>query len=181
VETLQLPALRSFLSGEHPANELSLSSLNLAVSQSVSLGADVYYSLTVTVVFLWGALSDERMGLSFVYAAGPRQRSLSRVPSPLGLVTIFYCLIFETSLFVSSYDSQGHGAGIRLRLPAGFGYSLYRHGEDPTDNIVSQFLYCCFGRLPSESPDIFDVFTGSYQATHVPSRDRCIATVLYAI
>jgi hypothetical protein len=29
-------------------------------------------------------------------------------PSPLGLATIFYCLKFETSLFVASYDSQGH-------------------------------------------------------------------------
>jgi hypothetical protein len=34
-------------------------------------------------------------------------------PSPVGLVTIFYCLRFETSLFVTSYDSQGHGRGIR--------------------------------------------------------------------
>jgi hypothetical protein len=31
---------------------------------------------------LWGALSDERTGLSFVYAAVPRQRSLSRVRVP---------------------------------------------------------------------------------------------------
>jgi hypothetical protein len=30
--------------------------------------------------FLWGALSDKRTGLSFVYAAGPRQRSLSLFP-----------------------------------------------------------------------------------------------------
>jgi hypothetical protein len=46
--------------------------LRLTVSQSVSLGVpDIYYSLTVTVLFLWGALSDERTGLSFVYAAGP--------------------------------------------------------------------------------------------------------------
>jgi hypothetical protein len=29
----------------------------------------------------------------------------------LGLVTIFYCLRFETSLFVASYDSQGYGGG----------------------------------------------------------------------
>jgi hypothetical protein len=28
-------------------------------------------------------------------------------------VTIFYCLRIETSLFVASYDSQGHGGGIR--------------------------------------------------------------------
>jgi hypothetical protein len=31
---------------------------------------------------MWGALSDERTGLSFIYAAGPRQRSLSRVRVP---------------------------------------------------------------------------------------------------
>jgi hypothetical protein len=43
---------------------------------------DIYYSLTVTVWFLWGALSDERTGLSFVYAAGPCQRSLYRVRVP---------------------------------------------------------------------------------------------------
>jgi hypothetical protein len=40
-------------------------------------------------------------------------------PSPVGLVTIFYCLRFETSLFVTSYDLQGHGGGIRTRLHTG--------------------------------------------------------------
>jgi hypothetical protein len=34
-------------------------------------------------------------------------------------VTIFYSLKFETSLFVASYDSQGHGADIRPRLHTG--------------------------------------------------------------
>jgi hypothetical protein len=43
---------------------------------------DIYYSLTVTVLFLWGALWDERTSLSFVYAVGPHQRSLSRVRVP---------------------------------------------------------------------------------------------------
>jgi hypothetical protein len=37
-------------------------------------------------------------------------------PTPLGLATILYCLTFETSLFVASYDSQGYGGGIRSRL-----------------------------------------------------------------
>jgi hypothetical protein len=37
-------------------------------------------------------------------------------PSPVGLLTKFYCLRFETSLFVASYDSQGYGGGIRPRL-----------------------------------------------------------------
>jgi hypothetical protein len=40
-------------------------------------------------------------------------------PSPVGLVVIFYCLRFETCLFVASYDSQGHGGGIRPRLHTG--------------------------------------------------------------
>jgi hypothetical protein len=35
--------------------------------------------VTVTVLFLWDALSDERTGLSFVCATGPCQRNLSRV------------------------------------------------------------------------------------------------------
>jgi hypothetical protein len=45
-------------------------------------------------------------------------------PSSLGLVTIFYCLRFETSLLVASYDSHGYGGGIRPRLHMGL-LSLY--------------------------------------------------------
>jgi hypothetical protein len=37
----------------------------------------------------------------------------------MGFVTIFYCLRFETSLFVASYDSQSCGGGIRPRLRKG--------------------------------------------------------------
>jgi hypothetical protein len=44
-----------------------------SVSQSVSLRLLLFDSYGL---FLWGALSDERTGLSF---AGPGQRSLSRV------------------------------------------------------------------------------------------------------
>jgi hypothetical protein len=33
---------------------------------------------------MWGALSDERMGLSFILAAGARQRSHSRARVPWG-------------------------------------------------------------------------------------------------
>jgi hypothetical protein len=39
--------------------------------------------------------------------------------SPVSLVSVFYCLRFETSLFVASYDSQGHGGGIRPSLHTG--------------------------------------------------------------
>jgi hypothetical protein len=34
------------------------------------LGLDSYYSLTVVGLLMWGALSDERMDLSFTIAAG---------------------------------------------------------------------------------------------------------------
>jgi hypothetical protein len=68
---------------------------------------------------MWGALSLTR-GRVYrlqLLLASPAQ-SFSG-PSPLTLVTIFYCLRFETSLFVASYDSQGYGGGIRLRLHTG--------------------------------------------------------------
>jgi hypothetical protein len=71
------------------------------------LRQDLDYCQTVAGLLLWGALSDERTGLSFVIDTDPRQRSLSWVWVPLWLATIFYCLRFETSLFVASYDSQG--------------------------------------------------------------------------
>jgi hypothetical protein len=49
------------------------------------------YGIRLTVTFLipWGALSDERTGLSFVCAAGPCQRSLSRVIVPCDLQPYF--------------------------------------------------------------------------------------------
>jgi hypothetical protein len=46
------------------------------------LRPDFYYYLTVAGVLIWGALSDERTGLSFTIAAGPRQRSHFRVRVP---------------------------------------------------------------------------------------------------
>jgi hypothetical protein len=45
---------------------------------------------------------------------------LLALTSAVILVTIFYCLRFETSLFVTSYLSLGYGGGIRLRLHMGF-------------------------------------------------------------
>jgi hypothetical protein len=65
--------------------------LRLTVSQSVSLGVEphqelitryIYFYLTIMALLFWGALSDERTDLSFVYAADPCQRSLSRVRVP---------------------------------------------------------------------------------------------------
>jgi hypothetical protein len=59
--------------------------------------------------------------LPFVCAILSRILVTRRVmgPSLLGLATISYCLRFETSFFIASHDSQGHGGGIRPRLHTG--------------------------------------------------------------
>jgi hypothetical protein len=46
------------------------------------LRPDLYCCLTVAGLLTSGALSDERTGLSFAIATGPRQRSNSRVRVP---------------------------------------------------------------------------------------------------
>jgi hypothetical protein len=64
--------------------------LRLTVSQSVSFCVEPHLGLMTRYfllfgsygLFLWGALSDERTGLSFTIAADPRQRSHSRVRVP---------------------------------------------------------------------------------------------------
>jgi hypothetical protein len=77
-------------------------------------------------------------------------------PSPLGLATVFYCLRFETSHFVASYDSQGHGGGIRPRIHTGAWelpitvrislYTLRSHLKENTCHVSE----CVFiGPLPS--------------------------------
>jgi hypothetical protein len=50
-----------------------------------------------------------------ILESGTRTREWLRY----GSRTIFYCLRFETCLFVASYDSQGYGGGIRPRLHTG--------------------------------------------------------------
>jgi hypothetical protein len=63
-------------------------------------------------------------------------------PSPLGLATVFYCLRFETSRFVTSYDSQGHGGGIR---PHDLGFLLYSVRTDLCKHfrcLSIDILYC---------------------------------------
>jgi hypothetical protein len=64
--------------------------LRLTVSRPVCLGIkhpsgsydQIFISPTVAGSLMWGALSDERAGLSFTIAVGPRQRSHSRVRVP---------------------------------------------------------------------------------------------------
>jgi hypothetical protein len=71
---------------------------------------------------MWGALSDERPGLVYNCCWPSPAQSFSG-PSPVGLAITFYCLRFETSLFVASYDSQGYDGDIRPHLHTGLSVS----------------------------------------------------------
>jgi hypothetical protein len=122
------------LSGEYGTTQLESESESYITTdgQSASLSwnkapicglrPDPYYCQTVVGLLMWGSFCCERTGLSLPIAAGPCQRSHSRVrsgPSPVCLVTIFYSFRFETSLFVASYHSHSCGGGIRYRLHTG--------------------------------------------------------------
>jgi hypothetical protein len=63
----------------------------------------------VTGLLMWGALSDERTGLSFTVAAGPRQRSHSRVR-----------VLRDSQPYFAVSDSrlrQSGGPGPRIYIP----------------------------------------------------------------
>jgi hypothetical protein len=68
-------------------------------------------------MFPWKQLNSNR-GTVFSVRIELRCYNLDTFRSPLGLVTIFYCLRFETSLFFASYDPQGYGERIRPRASA---------------------------------------------------------------
>jgi hypothetical protein len=97
--------------------------LRLTVGQSVCIGVEPQLLLfdSYGLVFVGRPLWREDGSVFCICSWSSPAQSFSG-PSPLDLATIFYCLSFvgfETSLFVASYDSQGHGGGIRPRLHTG--------------------------------------------------------------
>jgi hypothetical protein len=124
----QRSQLSSLLAGDcHTAAQvmtdcrLSLSlTLRPTISRPFCLGINTRFLLSESYGF-------DDVGRSFWREDGPvvynccwrsPEQSFSG-PSPVGLAIIFYCLRFETSLFVTSYDSQGYGGGIRPCLHTG--------------------------------------------------------------
>jgi hypothetical protein len=74
---------------------------------------------------MWGALSDERTGLSFTTAAGPSQRSHSLVRAPLESRPYF--TVSDLRLPISSPPTT---------LLAASGLVLYSHCTDNVENTV---------------------------------------------
>jgi hypothetical protein len=70
------------------------------------LRPDLYYLCDSYGLVLVGRPLWREVGSVFWMCCWPLPAQSFSGPSPLGLATIFYCLRFETSLFVASYDSQ---------------------------------------------------------------------------
>jgi hypothetical protein len=83
------------------------------------LRPDLYYCQTVAGFVDLGCPLRREDGSVVYNCCWPSPAQSFSGPGPVGLVAIFYCLRFETSLFIASYDSQGHGGGIWPRLHTG--------------------------------------------------------------
>jgi hypothetical protein len=96
---------------------------------------DFYYCQSVAGLLMWSALSDERTGLSFTIAAGPRQRSRSRVRVPSDSRPCFTLsdLRLPFSLSPTTRRATVEAFHHAARLVA----SLYNTGPDPRENTAS--------------------------------------------
>jgi hypothetical protein len=150
---------------------------------------------------LWGTLSDKRTGLSFVYAAGPSQCSLSRVRVPWDSRLYFTVsdLRLETSVFVASYDPHGHGGRLRPLLHMGLTQSkselttsTHRPGTDRTVNI-SYIIACSLNAREAMYPQscslavavvlshVYTAVTWQWVCLHVTVFEIPVASVGYLV
>jgi hypothetical protein len=125
------------------------------------LRTDLYYLCDSYGLVLVGRPLWREDGSVFCICCWPSPAQSFLGPSPLGLVAIFYCLRFEASLFVASYDSQGHGGGIRSRLHTGITGNVltcppFINSEEPNrDHHLEQLVVIlsgvrCHGNLLTE-------------------------------
>jgi hypothetical protein len=82
LEWLLIYELRRSESESYITTDCQSASLSWNKAPFWVLRLNFYYCQTVVGLFMWGALSDERMDLSFTIPPGPRQRSYFRVRVP---------------------------------------------------------------------------------------------------
>jgi hypothetical protein len=161
------PQLNAELSYKYRMNELSVkwsqSQSHIATDgKSVSLVVELHLGLMTRyllhfdsygLVFV-GALSDERTGLSFVYSAGPRQRSLSRVRVPW--IWRPYFTLSDLRLPLTSPPTTLRDT-VEIFDPASiwdcevnWTLLLKLQGEPKRDNYLEDLIYYCVYSLPRE-------------------------------
>jgi hypothetical protein len=197
MEILQLLCSRRFpLDNNTPQPNCKLNSKSKShcywrsVSQSESLGVEPHLGLMTRYLLPFGSYGLvfvvrplwREDGSVFFICCWPSPAQFFSGAGPLGLVAIFYCLRFETSFFVASYDSQGHGGGIRPRL----------HTDSQLNSLLQQSsLYLGTYHIESTVPLLLRAYSlrGNVFAEPLPrngrclfalSRGLCIATAVHA-
>jgi hypothetical protein len=134
--------------------------LQSMVSRPVCLGTKhlsrAYDQIFITVRQLLvcsGALSLTR-GWVIYNCSWPLPAQTFLGPTPVWLMTIIYCLIFKTSLFIASHDVQGYGGGVQPRLHTGvvffslylcitLGWIWWKTWPLPNNGCLLFIMYCC--------------------------------------
>jgi hypothetical protein len=102
-----------FESESYVTTDGQTASMSWSKAPTWSLRPDLYYLCDSYGLVLVG----REVGSVFCMCCWPLPAQSFSGPSPLRLETIFYCHTFETSLFVASYDSQGHGRSMQTNSP----------------------------------------------------------------
>jgi hypothetical protein len=103
-----------------------------------------------------------------------------RLHSPLDLASAVNLgsELFETSLFFASYDSQGHGAGIRPRLHTGILFENFPRttymASAPTTQRTQ--LYCWLVSTAQKTSHVAGIFAWILTATEMCLPLHCMAT-----
>jgi hypothetical protein len=127
--------------------------LRPTVGRPVCLGvkhpSGAYDQIFITVrqlrLLMWGAVSDERTGLLFTIAAGPRQRSHSRVRSPgdsyyILLSQIRDSLNLEGQVLV--FISPGNKGGPVIPPGIGLASAIQSQSYVTTDGQSANLSWC---------------------------------------